>query len=219
MGAQPSKRPSMPDLATSTSGQTGNGTGTQYTAELSSYEAACRLDPELMLFDTALQERTSRAISTLVGGVEVRALSFKSLREVTGCLLDMNQEVVRVILECKKDIWKSPELFSLVEEYFECSLHTLDFCTVLEKCLKRARDSQLFLHVSLQRFDEEDQEEGDGEQDTGKRKKNKYTRTLEELRHFQNARDPFNEEFYQVQYFIQFIVLTLTQSLDRSSQT
>ncbi|XP_078178407.1 UPF0496 protein 1-like [Carex rostrata] len=199
MGAQPSKRPSTPDSAATTSGQTGNGTGTQYTAELSSYEAACRQDPELMLFDTALQERTNRAISTLAGGVEVRALSFGSLREVTGCLLDMNQEVVRVILECKKDIWKSPELFSLVEEYFDCSLHTLDFCTVLEKCLKRARDSQLFLHVSLQRFDEEDQEEGEGEeQDSGNSKRNKYTRTLEELRHFRNSKDPFTEEFYQV---------------------
>jgi Protein of unknown function (DUF677) len=202
MGAQPSKRPSTPDSATTTSRQTANGTGTQYTAELSLYEAACRQDPQLMMFDTVLQERTSRAISTLAGGVEVRALSFGSLREVTGCLLDMNQEVVRVILECKKDIWRSPELFTLVEEYFDCSLHTLDFCTVLEKCLKRARDSQLFIHVSLQRFDEEDQEESEGEdQDTGKRKRNKYTRTLEELRHFQNASDPFTEEFYQVQFF------------------
>ncbi|CAD6210051.1 unnamed protein product [Miscanthus lutarioriparius] len=87
--------------------------------ELSSYEAACRSDPELRTFDTTLQRRTSRAISTLAVGVEVRSMSLDSLREVTGCLLDMNQEVVRVILDCKKDIWKSPELFDLVEDYFE----------------------------------------------------------------------------------------------------
>ncbi|RVW73288.1 UPF0496 protein [Vitis vinifera] len=93
----------------------------QYAADLSSYEAACRLDPDLQSFDTNVQERTNRVINTLaVGvevGVEVRSLSFDSLREVTDCLLEMNQEVVKVILECKKDIWKCKELFDLVEEY------------------------------------------------------------------------------------------------------
>ncbi|KAJ3673983.1 hypothetical protein LUZ60_005975 [Juncus effusus] len=203
MGAQPSK-PS-PQLPIQTGTSTSTSTNPQYTAELSSYKAACRLDPDLMIFDSALQERTSRAISTLAVGVEVHSLSFGSLREVTGCLLDMNQEVVKVILECKKDIWKSPDLFSLVEEYFDCSLHTLDFCTALEKCLKRARDSQLLLHVALQRFDEEDEfeeeEEGkgqDGNFDGSEKKRKKYTRTLEELRHFKNAGDPFTDEFFQV---------------------
>uniref|UniRef100_K7L4J3 Uncharacterized protein n=1 Tax=Glycine max TaxID=3847 RepID=K7L4J3_SOYBN len=46
----------------------------------------------------------------------------------------MNQEVVKVILDCKKNIWKNPELFE-----------TLDFCTALDKCLKRARDNQLLI--------------------------------------------------------------------------
>jgi len=31
----------------------------------------------------------------------------------------MNQEVVKVILDCKKNIWKNPELFEVVEEYFD----------------------------------------------------------------------------------------------------
>jgi hypothetical protein len=119
--------------------------------ELSAYEAACRSDPELRTFDTTLQRRTRRAISTLAVGVEVRSMSLDSLREVTGCLLDMNQEVVRTILDCKEDIWKSPELFDLVKDYLESSLQTLDFCTALEKCLKRARDSQLPLRIALQR--------------------------------------------------------------------
>uniref|UniRef100_A0ACD5XD46 Uncharacterized protein n=1 Tax=Avena sativa TaxID=4498 RepID=A0ACD5XD46_AVESA len=161
--------------------------------ELSSYEAACRHDPEVRTFDSTLQRRTSRAISTLAVGVEVRSMSLDSLREVTGCLLDMNQEVVRVILDCKKDIWKSPELFDLVEDYFESSLHTLDFCTALDKCLKRARDSQLLLHVALQRFDDED----DNAAKEAPAPAARYARTLHELRQFKAAGDPFTDEFFE----------------------
>ncbi|XP_048572193.1 UPF0496 protein 1 [Triticum urartu] len=160
--------------------------------ELSSYEAACRHDPEVRTFDSTLQRRTSRAISTLAVGVEVRSMSLDSLREVTGCLLDMNQEVVKVILDCKKDIWKSPELFDLVEDYFESSLHTLDFCTALDKCLKRARDSQLLLHVALQRFDDEDDNDAAAAAPAAR-----YARTLHELRQFKAAGDPFTDEFFE----------------------
>ncbi|KAL6012389.1 hypothetical protein ACLOJK_002876 [Asimina triloba] len=159
-----------------------------YTSELISYEAACRLDPDVQSFDTTLQARTNRVITTLAAGVEVRSLSFESLKEVTGCLLEMNQEVVKVILDCKKDIWKNQELFDLVEEYFENSLQTLDFCTALEKCLKRARDSQLILHVALQQSEEE------GAATEGK----KYGKTLEELKNFKAAGNPFTEEFFRV---------------------
>ncbi|KAL6348043.1 hypothetical protein AAG906_037772 [Vitis piasezkii] len=130
-----------------------------YSTELSSYEAACRVDTDLQSFDTTLQARTSHVINTLAVGVEVRALSFNSLKEVTECLLEMNQEVVK-----------------LVEEYFENSLQTLDFCTALEKCLKRARDSQLLIVVALQQFEEEDEVEGK----------------------FKAAGDPFTEEFFQI---------------------
>ncbi|GLU09001.1 hypothetical protein SLE2022_258810 [Rubroshorea leprosula] len=159
----------------------------QYKNELSSYEAACKLDTDLQTFDTTLQAKTSRVINTLAVGVEVRALSFDSLKEVTGCLLEMNQEVVKVILECKKDIWKNQELFELVEEYFENSLQTLDFCTALEKCLKRARDSQLLILVALQQFEKETEIGG-----------SQYVRTLEELKNFKAAGDPFTEEFFQI---------------------
>ncbi|RWV86825.1 hypothetical protein GW17_00051242 [Ensete ventricosum] len=175
--------------ATSTAGV---GPGSiQYTAELNSYEAACRLDPELRTFDATLQQRTSRAISTLALGVEVHALSFDSLREVIGCLLEMNQEVVKVILDSRKDVWKNPELFELVEDYFENSLLTIDFCTALENCLKKARDSQLIIHIALQRFAADEQEvDVDG--------RKKYARTLEELRHFKVVGDPFTQEFFQL---------------------
>ncbi|XVE93550.1 hypothetical protein REPUB_Repub01dG0204400 [Reevesia pubescens] len=159
----------------------------QYTTELSSYEAACKLDTDLQTFDTNVQARTNQVINTLAVGVEVRALPFDSLKEVTECLLEMNQEVVKVILECKKDIWKSQELFELVEEYFENSLHTLDFCSALEKCLKRARDSQLLILVALQQFEEESEVGG-----------SRFVRTLEELKNFKAAGDPFTEEFFQI---------------------
>ncbi|CAK8565190.1 unnamed protein product [Lathyrus sativus] len=120
------------------------------------------------------------------GGVEVRALSFDSLKQIIESLLEMNKEVVRVILECKKDICKCQELFDLVEEYFENSLQTLDFCTALEKCLKRARDNQLLILVAIQRFEEEFESGGKC-----------YARTLQELKNFKATGDPFTEEFFK----------------------
>ncbi|KAF9612413.1 hypothetical protein IFM89_039446 [Coptis chinensis] len=168
-------------------GQSSKKTDLKYSAELNSYEAACKLDPELQSFDLILQTRTNRVINTLAVGVEVRTVSFDSLKEVTACLLEMNQEVVKIILGCKKDIWKTQEIFELVEEYFENSLQTLDFCTALEKCLKKARDSQLIIHVALQQFEDEDGVEG-----------KKYLKTLEELKNFKDAGDPFTDEFFQI---------------------
>ncbi|CAJ1933459.1 unnamed protein product [Sphenostylis stenocarpa] len=180
MGSHMSKK--MPETPS-----TGLGTELHYKTELSSYEAACKLDSDLQSFDTTLQARTNEVINTLAAGVEVRALSFDSLKQVTECLLEMNQEVVKVILDCKKDIWKSQELFELVEEYFENSLQTLDFCTALEKCLKRVRDSQLLILVALQQFEEES-----GLED------NRYMRTLQEFKNFKAVGDPFTEEFFQI---------------------
>ncbi|KAF5180844.1 hypothetical protein FRX31_029568 [Thalictrum thalictroides] len=159
----------------------------KFTAGLSSYADECKIDPELQTFDATLQDRTNRVINSIAVGVEVHAMSIDSLREVTGCLLEMNQEVVKIILDCKQDVWKNQELFELVEEYFENSLQTLDFCTALEKCLKKARDSQLIINVALQQFEEE-----------GGAGKKKYMRTVEELRNFKSAGDPFTDEFFQI---------------------
>ncbi|CAH9116107.1 unnamed protein product [Cuscuta epithymum] len=177
------------------------------TELMNSYEVACMNDADLRKFDSTLQARTNNVISTLAVGVEVRSLSFDSLKEVTECLMDMNQEVVKVILECKKDIWKNQELFELVEEYFENSLKTLDSCVSLEKCLKRARDSQLLIQVALQQFQEES---GNGGNDN-----NKYTRTLEELNNFRASGNPFTEEFFQIfqsVYMHQILMLEKLQS-------
>uniref|UniRef100_A0A7N0TE10 Uncharacterized protein n=1 Tax=Kalanchoe fedtschenkoi TaxID=63787 RepID=A0A7N0TE10_KALFE len=160
---------------------------TSSSIAIASYKAACKMDSELQMFDSTLQARTSQVISSLAVGVEVKSLSFDSLRDVTECLLEMNQEVVKVILEWKQDIWKNQELFELVEEYFENSLQTLDFCSALEKCLKRARDGQLLIMVALQQFEDKSELGGD-----------KYSRTLEELKAFMAAGSPFTKEFLQI---------------------
>lgn len=161
----------------------------QYNADLSSYEAACRVDPELQSFDTTVQERTNRVINNLAVGVEleVRSLSLESLKDFTSFFPEMNQEAVKVILNSKEDIWKNQELFDMVKDYFDSSLKTLDFCTALEKCLKRARGSQLIIQVALKHFEEEDGSDGTN-----------YSRTIQELKNFKSAGDPFTEEFYSL---------------------
>ncbi|KAK7386515.1 hypothetical protein VNO78_26795 [Psophocarpus tetragonolobus] len=163
------------------------GTHSLYAADLSSYEAACVKDPNLQSFDVNIQEHTNRVISSLAHGVEVRSLSFDSLREVTDSLLEMNQEVVKVILDCKKDIWGNSELFSLVNDYFDNSLQTLEFCNSLEKCLRRARENQMIVKSVITYFEEEVQNGTEGET---------YVKTLQELKKFKDAGDPFTEEFY-----------------------
>jgi hypothetical protein len=150
--------------------------------EAGSYEKSCSADPELRTFHTALRRRASRAITAVASGVEVRSLSLGSLRDVTGCLLDMNQEVVRVVLASKRDVWRSPDLFDLVEGYFEGSLHTLDFLAALDASLRRARDAQLPLHLALK-----GQEPGAAD---------RYARALVELRRVKAPGEPFTAEFF-----------------------
>ncbi|KAH0458846.1 hypothetical protein IEQ34_011660 [Dendrobium chrysotoxum] len=175
-------------------------------SEMISCEAAFRFDSQLQIFDTTLPQRMSRALSSLAVGEELRSMSFDSLKEITTCFLEMNQEAVKIILECKKDVWKTPELFELVEEYFENSLQTLDFCTALERCLMRARDSQLIINVALQRLEEEVN----------------YEKILEDLRLFKAAGDPFTEDFfrefqavYQQQRSMLEKLMTRKQKLDK----
>ncbi|CAI9294672.1 unnamed protein product [Lactuca saligna] len=186
MGAHVSKRSAAATTSSDSPAITLKNTQ-QIITELNAYEAACRSDTDLQSFDAMLHARANNVINTLAVGVEVRALSFDTLKEVTECLLEMNQEVVKVILHCKKDIWKNQELFELVEEYFENSLQTLDFCSALDKCLKRVRDSQLLILVALQHFDDDEGVE-----------ENRYEKTLEDLKNFKDAGDPFTEEFFKI---------------------
>nr|AFK35402.1 unknown [Lotus japonicus] len=184
MGGQSSKMSSV-DAPTSIN----MGTHSLYAADLSSYEATCVKDPSLQSFDATIQGHTNRVISSLAHGVEVRSLSFDSLREVTDSLLEMNQEVVKVILDCKKDIWGNKELFALVNDYFDNSLQTLEFCNSLEKCLRRARENQVIVKSVITYFDEELQ----NGVEVGA-----YVKTLQELKNFKDAGDPFTEDFYSL---------------------
>jgi len=163
------------------------GNHSVYAADLSSYEAACVKDPNLQSFDESIKEHTNRVISSLATGVEVRSLSFDSLREVTDSLLEMNHEVVKVILDCKRDIWGNKDLFALVNDYFDNSLQTLEFCNSLEKCLRRARENQVMVKSVITYFEEEVQNGLEG---------GTCVKTLQELRNFKDAGDPFTEEFY-----------------------
>ncbi|CAI8614350.1 unnamed protein product [Vicia faba] len=163
------------------------GTHSLYAADLSSYEAACVKDPNLQSFDESIKERTNRVISSLASGVEVKSLSFDSLREVTDSLLEMNHDVVKVILDCKRDIWGNKDLFALVDDYFDNSMQTLEFCNSLEKCLRRARENQVIVKSVITYFEEEVQNGLEG---------GTCVKTLQELKNFKDARDPFTEEFY-----------------------
>ncbi|KAL8038461.1 hypothetical protein ABFX02_11G108600 [Erythranthe guttata] len=161
-------------------------------ADMSSYEAACRSDPDLSSFDAAIHRRTSAAINSIAATVDARSLSLDSLRQVTETLLDTNQEVVRIILQNKKDIWKNPELSDLVDDYFENSLLTLDFCTALDACLKRAAHIESVVNIALRKFEHEHHSTATPD--------NNYSSTLAELRNFNAAAaaDPFGEEFFSV---------------------
>ncbi|XVE82679.1 hypothetical protein DITRI_Ditri16bG0025300 [Diplodiscus trichospermus] len=163
-------------------------TDSQFEAEFRSYKAACGHDPALQHFDETLHERANRVIGTLAGGLGVQSLSFDSLKEITGCLLESNEEVAKIILESRKNIWKNPHLFSLVEEYFENSKKALDFCIALQGCLNRARNNQLFIQLAVKYFEEEVGLQASDEK--------KFVKTLEELRKFKAAEEPFTKQFF-----------------------
>ncbi len=116
---------------------------------LADYEAACKTDPDVKKFDDKLQTRTQKALSSLAAGVEEpgQGVSFKSLKDVTTSLLEVDKEVVDVILNCKNDVWANEELKELVEDYFDTSLTALDFCGVLEKYIQKTRDRELYIQV------------------------------------------------------------------------
>uniref|UniRef100_A0A803KVY9 Uncharacterized protein n=1 Tax=Chenopodium quinoa TaxID=63459 RepID=A0A803KVY9_CHEQI len=163
---------------------------------------ACKQDPDVKLFDSKLQQHATSVINTLSTTVDnsgngfqqqVGSLSFDSITQVTGSLMDMNHEVVKVILDCKEDVWKNKELLSLVEDYFEYSVQTLDFFAKLDQCLKRARDRHLIVQVALRRFEEEMRvDQGSSEIS------DKFSSTLLELRSFKEAGDPFGQEFFGI---------------------
>ncbi|XP_059668907.1 UPF0496 protein 1-like [Cornus florida] len=163
----------------------------QVASVLSSYEDACRSDPFLQSFDSTFQQSTSRVIHSLVVDVGIGKLSLNSLGEVTGYYCKTNELVVKFLEEREEDTLKNEDQFDVVKDYFDNSLQTLDFCNALQKCLKGARESQLTIQVALQPSEEEEKEGFDG-------KRKIYSSTLQELKNFETAGDPFTREFFLV---------------------
>jgi len=209
MGSKLSKRSSSSSaipaatLTTISSGSaSGSGSGSGANGDLRLYLAACHLDPDIQKFDSILHRHAISVIKSLapdddghgLGGSEVSSLSFDSLSQVAGCLMDMNQEVANYILKFKKEVWKNKELLGLVEDYFEYTVKTLDFFTSLDNCLRNARARQFIIESALRRFEEELQVANDGCDDADAC--TKFAKTLEELRSFKEAGDPFGSEFF-----------------------
>ncbi|CAK9863004.1 unnamed protein product [Sphagnum jensenii] len=114
---------------------------------LADYEAACKADPDVKKFDDELHSRTQKALASLAASVEEpgQGVSFKSLKDITVSLLEVDKEAVDVILNCKKDVWQNKALKELVKDYFDTSLNAVDFCGELQKCIHRTRDRQLYI--------------------------------------------------------------------------
>uniref|UniRef100_A0A6N2L9D8 Uncharacterized protein n=1 Tax=Salix viminalis TaxID=40686 RepID=A0A6N2L9D8_SALVM len=154
----------------------GSGTNSQVKA-----------DSESQSCDATHHERTNHMISSLATAVEIRSLG--SFKEVTTCLLDMNQDVIKFILESEEDIWDNPELFGLVKEYFKSSVETMEFYTALGRSLERAKNSQSIIQLAIKQ-DEEEVEMKDGAVDK------KFEKTLEGLQKFTAAGNPFTPQFF-----------------------
>ncbi|PIA44105.1 hypothetical protein AQUCO_01700016v1 [Aquilegia coerulea] len=151
--------------------------------EVLAYQDACQNDQDVRKFDAELQIRTTRAISALVAEVhKPHSFSLDLLKEVTGSMVETDQQVLAIILESKKDVWKNPELFSLVDDYYQTSLHTLDFCNNLDRFLNDAKSKQIFLRIALQRLGETEPGEDD------------YKKAIEDLGWFRSAETHFTEE-------------------------
>lgn len=186
MGGQSSKNRSGGGVASSAPSVLIN-VDSHYAAALSSYETECENNPDLQAFDDKVHERTNRALNSLATGIGPSSLSLDVLMEIPEFLLEMNEDAVKLILASKEDVWSNKELFELVDAFFDNSLKTLRFCTALENCLRRTRDSELIIKVAINQF--ESGENGDDE---------RYVKTIEELKKFQEVGNPFAQEFVQL---------------------
>ncbi|CAA3029830.1 UPF0496 At4g34320-like [Olea europaea subsp. europaea] len=158
-------------------------------SHLRCYEAACQDDTAVRTFDSTIQVHSNGAIKFMALGLLVPSLSFDSTREVTEYLLEVDPEVVKIILENMKD---DIELSNLVDDYFQNSLQTLNFCTALDACLRRGGHIESILNVALRVFEEEHYSiSGEGNVKI-------YSRTSEELRNLKAAVDPLIEEFLEL---------------------
>ncbi|KAF8015521.1 hypothetical protein BT93_H1136 [Corymbia citriodora subsp. variegata] len=136
-------------------------------------------------------DRADRVVRTPALGAEAQFLRLNSLAEVTTGPPDMNYEVAKIILESKEDKWNDQELLHLLKDYFNHAQQTLDFCTFLRECLRRAHESQSRIQLALIHFEEERGENVGGE---------KYVKTLQDLQKFKEAGNPFTDEFSKLSH-------------------
>ncbi|KAF8405169.1 hypothetical protein HHK36_010068 [Tetracentron sinense] len=155
------------------------------------YDSKSSVDKDLKPYSTNIRSHTMKVINTVADGLKDQGtVSFDTLATITEHLLEMNQEAVKHVLECTKDIWKDQELLDLVEKYFDNSLQTLKSLNKLVECQKGFSESQLAIRWALQQFEEEDKKEGvDGE---------KYLKSLEGLKKFKASEKSITEEFFKL---------------------
>ncbi|GJU61167.1 UPF0496 protein-like protein [Tanacetum coccineum] len=130
----------------------------------------------LQSFDSTLQSPTNRVISILAAD---HSLSLHSLSIVIKTSLDTDQDALKRILEYETDAWNHDELFSLVKDYLETSIQTLDFCKSIEDCLMHATSSVSFLQTAIDQYDEDAN----------------HLNTLEQFNKFKASDNPFSHEF------------------------
>ncbi|GKU99098.1 hypothetical protein SLEP1_g11991 [Rubroshorea leprosula] len=145
--------------------------------------------PVLQTFDHMSHARTKAldALATVVG-VQTPAFPFHSVGELIGSHPEIHPDVVNFIINSEEDICNNEELSSLVKEYLENSIQTLEFCSTLENCLRRARKNLQIIQLAVQKFEKEVLDGGEGR---------KFGKTLDELNKFIAAKEPFDEEFVE----------------------
>ncbi|XP_024196734.1 UPF0496 protein At4g34320 [Rosa chinensis] len=149
-------------------------------ADWNSYKVACEEDADLKSFDADVQSRTTKVISTLQNG----GVSTDYVSDAIAYVTEFNKQTVDAIRVCREDItsgaWKnkkkkikSEESFKVVvEEYVDNSQEMLDFCSVLDKFLKSARNNHFEIEQVIQQCEMETDPEGG----------NKYVRISRKLK-------------------------------------
>jgi hypothetical protein len=139
-------------------------------------------NPELQIFDLNLHSRTVRAIQPFGDGIKMGSFSIDSLGDLAESVLDTQPEVVESILRSKEQFWKNKEILNLVQMYLDSILKTLDFLTSLKECLDHARNRHSILQSAINVFKKENPAS--------------LKKTLDILKVFQAAENPFSDEFY-----------------------
>lgn len=161
----------------------GNYTSSRITGlsdlDFAGYEAAFKDDLDVRSFDSSLRNQTGKAVAAVA-----HCVSLDSLKEVTTALTNVDFEAMEVILERTSDVSDKSYFRDLVEEFFNNSQATLEFCTAVESSIKKAKDNQLILQraLSIMAMDRSPSVE-------------QSDRILRLFTLFKQAEDPFGEGF------------------------